>query len=235
MTISAKPSEEVVAGSTVTLTCLATLDPYVDTDHTVQITWDIPNSMPINGDVYVEDGSGVHYSSNITISDIEMDGLYKCTVEILSQRNNILGAIEYKNTTLRVDGKSKIVVCDTATIFCLSLSLTHHLSLSPDPPPPPHVEIEGPGSVTAGNSLTLTCTVTSASKLTLTAPPVVELIMGGIVEVGRSSDFTLTYTVETVRATDGGQYLCKATLYVEGLAEPLLATGGFNLVVISKS
>ena len=84
--------------------------------------------------------------------------------------------------------------------------------------------------------MTLTCTVTPAAELTLTAPPMLELNMaGGIAPVFVQSGFTLSYTVQSVGATDAGVYYCRAYIQVEGLKEPLVARGfDHNLVVFSK-
>ena len=68
-------------GSSLTLTCTVTLDPNVDNNETVTITWSGPS---ITGERYLitaTSGSGSTYTSNLTIRYLadQDDGTYTCT------------------------------------------------------------------------------------------------------------------------------------------------------------
>ena len=68
-------------GSSLTLTCIVTLDPNVDNNETVTTTWSGPS---ITGERYLvtaTSGSGSTYTSNLTIRYLadQDDGTYTCT------------------------------------------------------------------------------------------------------------------------------------------------------------
>ena len=70
------------AGSSLTLTCTVTLDPNVDNDETVTISWSGPSD--ISGERFLVTnaiGSGVVYTSNLTFTSLvhEDNGTYTCT------------------------------------------------------------------------------------------------------------------------------------------------------------
>ena len=67
------------AGSSLTLTCTVTLDPHVDNDETVTISW----SGPVEDRYIVTDASfsSSTYTSSLIISSLadQDDGIYTCT------------------------------------------------------------------------------------------------------------------------------------------------------------
>ena len=70
------------AGSSLTLTCTVTLDPNVDNDETVTISWRDPSD--ITGERFLitnATGSGGVYTSNLTFTCLvhEDNGTYTCT------------------------------------------------------------------------------------------------------------------------------------------------------------
>ena len=82
VTITATYTTPLYAGSNLTLTCDVTLDPNVDNDETVTISWSGPNN--ITGERYLvsaTSGSGSTYTSSLRISPLtdQDNGIYTCT------------------------------------------------------------------------------------------------------------------------------------------------------------
>ena len=79
---SSTPQGEVEIGSSVVLTCVATLHSELDS---VAITWGGPQTISTSDDSkhkIVEESSGLVYSSDLTVLDVreEDEGVYVCTV-----------------------------------------------------------------------------------------------------------------------------------------------------------
>ena len=116
VTIHKEPAaQNFRTNSTVTLTCLATLDSSISTDtyfnsmEVVQLTWEGPrDDIALEGVVNMDKqtGPGLTYSSNITITDIQRQdgGVYKCNVRILGEMN-ILGVNATGSITIEIFGK----------------------------------------------------------------------------------------------------------------------------------
>ena len=114
----------VIIGSTVTLTCVATFEPHVTTDtyfdslDIVQFTWHKPGSLyhstTDRGEVYLDkqNGTGTMYYSNFTITEIKPqdEGVYRCKMRILGEKN-IYGDLVLRRVSINVFGKEHIEVC----------------------------------------------------------------------------------------------------------------------------
>lgn len=100
--ISSNTPTTLITGSSVTLTCVATIDPHVDVLGQVVISWGGPR--PVRG---IESGFGLTYTSNLTISDVgrEDDGEYTCTVRVVGGVR-VLGATVTKSISISVLGEN---------------------------------------------------------------------------------------------------------------------------------
>ena len=92
------------AGSSLTLTCTVTLDPNVDNDETVTISWSVPSY--ITGERYFVTnvtGSGGVYTSNLTFTSLvhEDNGTYTCTGIVTGKKEE--QATASANHTLSID------------------------------------------------------------------------------------------------------------------------------------
>ena len=88
MTVTARYTAPLYAGSNLTLTCTVTLDPNVNNNETVTTSWSGPSD--ISGDRYLvtdATGSGTTYSSSLTINFLTNsdDGMYTCSVLVEGQ------------------------------------------------------------------------------------------------------------------------------------------------------
>ena len=74
--------------------------------------------------------------------------------------------------------------------------------------------------------MTLECSVTGRPN---NSTPFVELLGPGGNALANSTSFTLTYTLDPVRALDAGQYTCSAVLEVEGMNMTLSSIGSLTV------
>lgn len=88
-----------IRGSSVILTCEATLNPQIDVVRSISLSWGGPRIL-ISDEPYsvVESGFGLHYSSSLTIFNFKKrdKGEYTCTVRVAGS-THILGAVITKS------------------------------------------------------------------------------------------------------------------------------------------
>ena len=106
MAISANPPHILIPGSSVILTCMATLDSHVDAFGSVLISWGGPRIISGPNYLITQSGFGLVYSSNLTISEVENnnDGEYTCTARVPGDRN-VFGSTITESISVSVLGK----------------------------------------------------------------------------------------------------------------------------------
>ena len=107
ITTSADPQlDDILIDSSVTLSCVAVLEPEVDSFGAVVITWSGPRV--ISGGQYTvrDSGIGSVHTSNLTMPDIEKEdeGEYVCTVRVSGGRN-LFGITTTETIPISVFGK----------------------------------------------------------------------------------------------------------------------------------
>ena len=110
--VTASNTTPLYAGSSLTLTCTVILDPNVDNDETITISWSVPSY--ISRERYFvtnATGSGGVYTSNLTFTSLvhEDNGTYTCTGIVTGKNEEQVTASA--NHTLSVD-------CETTFYFC---------------------------------------------------------------------------------------------------------------------
>ena len=124
VTTAVAPADVLLIGSSVVLTCTATLDPHVDSLSSVTIAWVGPRPFSGGQDSIVESGFGLNYNSTLTISEVaqEDEGVYACTVRVFGG-SNVLGTTVTESTSISVLGKTDIHLLSTCYLTMLMYSL----------------------------------------------------------------------------------------------------------------
>ena len=106
--ITADRRSILYAGTSLTLTCVASLDPRVDTPPDITLTWTGPRTIPGQWDVVTDTvGSDSTFSGSLSISplaDGRDDGEYTCTV-LAGGSSYILEAESHDSTTILITSK----------------------------------------------------------------------------------------------------------------------------------
>jgi hypothetical protein len=191
VTTAVDPPDVLVIHSPVVLTCMAILDPHVDSLASVTIVWVGPR--PFSGGHYSvnESGFGLNYNSSLTISDVakEDEGEYACTVRVFGGRN-VLGTVVTESTSI----SNVLVPRPTVT-----------LSANP------------PGTLNPSSSVTLTCEATLDSQVEEIEDLAISLTWGGprVISDDDDSKFSIIESAHTsnlmilsVDNGDEGEYMC---------------------------
>ena len=104
MVVTASSTTPLYVGSSLTLTCTVTLDPNVDNNETINISWSVPSY--ISRERYLvtnTTGSGGVYTSNLTFTSLvhEDNGTYTCTGIVTGKNEEQVTASS--NHTLSID------------------------------------------------------------------------------------------------------------------------------------
>jgi hypothetical protein len=143
VTISADPAAEgLMLGSTVTLTCAATLNPHVNTDlhlddsseEAVEIFWVDPLGELIRDEnitVYRTEAGLLVHSSDYVVSDVGSfdEGVYECTVRVQGGPH-LVGATVTEDISVSLSGKKSSQQHNIACNFKLSACRSQHCMFS---------------------------------------------------------------------------------------------------------
>ena len=128
----------------------------------------------------------------------------------------------------------------------MNLLLSLYLSLfSPLALPPPEVVITPDGSTTAGDVYTLTCNTIVVENLAVD-PDIQWLYTNGTTVGGTNitvaavmmtgNVFTQNLIFSPLRTSHGGQYICRASVYIPAISLPVISSqSSLNITVKSKN
>ena len=108
MEVSLNHSDTLYAGTGLTLTCITTLDPNVDSYEDVIMIWNGPRDIP--GERYLvmmANESDDTYTTKLVISPLaeeEDDGQYTCSVTVIGEEN-VQGITSENNINISVSGE----------------------------------------------------------------------------------------------------------------------------------
>ena len=121
---ASSPGYVFLHGSSVTLTCEAVLSPVVDRYASVSLVWGGPRlQLGETGYTVIESGSGLHYTSSLTLSRVKKtdDGDYTCTVRVAGE-GNIIGSVVTQSFPFSVKCKF-LLQCIYSKCVCLVFTL----------------------------------------------------------------------------------------------------------------
>jgi hypothetical protein len=88
--VTTEPSEDIIAGSSISLTCMIELSSVVDIPVRVRVHWTGPNGFNYSDNVDSAAGSLNMYSSTAMVHAIR-NGIYTCQATISSSSQFIMG------------------------------------------------------------------------------------------------------------------------------------------------
>ena len=215
------------AGTSLTLTCMVSLDSSVDTPLNNVIIWSGPRAIP--GEWYtVTDTSGIEtlYSWNLSISPLAKgrdDGEYSCTV--------VVGSGVFPSYIIQANSSDSTVINITSKILSINHRATVYEYCHVSDPPPLEVNIVASGLPLTGLGYEFECRASVVEDLIplliieLMAPNEIPL-------VEQSSSSILQYSFDSLEISDMGEYTCIANLTIPGSGIDQLATDTVSLIVV---
>ena len=199
----------------------------MDTSPDITVTWMVNGTAVHTSPDRTSTGGATLSFSPVATSD---SGRYTCQLTVATSQTHITvqGPVESTGRVITVEGN----ITDIVMVLCFTV-----LSLPPLPPalPDPVVMISPVNTrVTAGDSLTVQCTMTAIPYLAV--QPTVELLgPQGTVLATTNLDLMVGLTLDPVRTSHAGQYICRASVVIAPVSVDVSGENRSSLTVQSES
>ena len=221
-----RPSQD----SSQTLTCTVTLPEAVDTDVIVGVVWRFNNTLVApSARVEISPVSSTRspFTSTLTLSPLRMPdaGQFSCEAIAYTVCQYITASSlgKSQDRTVTVDGMLLNVIASSVVLTIISSSFSFTCT---------RCEYIILWSLyTAGLSYSLQCSASVVADLVM--QPDLDIVFPNTTDIVAMNSTSLTYTFSPLRASDGGQYTCIATVNIPEIGIANLQNSATKNVIVA--